>query len=225
MTACLRCPGGPCSRQWRCPACWSSAGVPQPPEYDPWADTISALSSYGPLDRVILVGLLAGLGVAHLVTAIGLRPVRPLARLVYAAGGLATVVVAAVPKVDSDTPPAHGVAAVIGFVGLAVWPAVAVLPLPHRAAPIRHWPEPPGMVRDRPWVLRPGVGCSATVLMLGFGLWLATQLTDDGSAGLAERFTAASEALWPLVVTLALFRHDSRPAAHPQRRATRRHPQ
>ncbi|MDG4788285.1 DUF998 domain-containing protein [Micromonospora sp. WMMD1102] len=192
---------------------WTVAAVRQPPGYDPWADMISALSSYRALDRLILVCLLAGLGVAHLVTAIGLRPVRLLARLVYAAGGLATVVVAGVPKVDSSTPPAHGVAAVVAFVGLAVWPAVAVLPLPHRAAPVRHWPEPPGTARDRPWVLRSGVGYATAVLMLGFGLWLATQLPDGELAGLAERFTAGSEALWPLVVALTLFRRGSRPTA------------
>lgn len=184
---------------------WTSAAVRQPPEYDPWADTISALSSYGLVDRQILIGCLAGLGVAHLVTAIGLRPVRLAGRLVYGLGGLATVLVAAVPKLDSATPPAHGIAAVVAFVALAAWPAAATLPVPPRRFPAwpRHRAVPPDP--DRPWVLRPAVGVTATVAMLGLGLWLALQLPGGGWAGLAERMIAGAEALWPLVVVSTLY--------------------
>ncbi|MDW5326084.1 DUF998 domain-containing protein [Plantactinospora sp. KLBMP9567] len=228
---------------------WTTATVRQPPGYDPWADTVSSLSSYGMLDRQILVGCLAGLGVAHLVTAVGLRPVRSGARTLYGIGGAATILVAAVPKTDSQTPPVHGIAAVVAFVALAAWPAVATLPVPrrdrngHRQGPPRHdrrgWAaprrspvdqaadrsgrhqghgirgEPPARARParqaaRPWVLRPAAGGAASLVMLGFGLWLALQLPDGDWAGLAERLIAGTEAVWPLVVVLTLFRRARR---------------
>ncbi|GAA3780474.1 hypothetical protein GCM10022225_80980 [Plantactinospora mayteni] len=203
---------------------WTSAAVRQPPGYDPWADTVSALSSYGMLDRQILVGCLAGLGVAHLVTAIGLRPVRTAARVVYGLGGVATILVAAVPKTDGQTPRVHGISAVVAFVALAAWPALATLPVPGRGrsghrqgasrqdrpggtAPRR---SPADQAADRPWVLRPAVGGAASLVMLGLGLWLALQLPDGGSAGLAERLIAGTEALWPLIVVSVLFRWTRR---------------
>ncbi|MFD0970272.1 DUF998 domain-containing protein [Plantactinospora endophytica] len=221
---------------------WTTAAVRQPPGYDPWGDTVSSLSSYGMMDRQILIGCLAGLGVAHLVTAIGLRPVRTAARVVYGIGGVATVLVAAVPKTDAETPPAHGIAAVVAFVALATWPAVAALPLPRRRHPDRH-PEAVAATgpsstdratdadsrnrdrdrkrdrnrdrdRDRPWVLRPVVGGTVSLVMLALGLWLALQLPDGALAGLAERLTAGTEALWPLVVVLTLFRRTRRHPAH-----------
>ncbi|MEO3818840.1 DUF998 domain-containing protein [Plantactinospora sp. B24E8] len=184
---------------------WTLAAVREPDGYDPVADTISLLSSYGPVDKLILVTCLAGLGLAHLVTAVGLRFVSLAGRLVYGLGGVATIVVAAVPKVDSVTPPAHGIAAVVAFVALAAWPAVAALtPGPRRTAPS------PGSRRtdrsDRPWVLRRPAGLVASGVMLGAGLWLARQLPDGPTAGLAERVAAGTEAVWPLVVVLVGLR-------------------
>jgi hypothetical protein len=194
---------------------WTTAALREPSGYDPLADTVSALSSYGMTDMVILMGCLAGLGLAHLITAIGLRPVRRIGRLVYGIGGAATILVAAVPKVDSHTPRVHGIAAVVGFVGLAAWPAAAVLPdLRHafrarnRARPAA--PDPATPSPDRPWVLRPTVGIVVTLTMLALGLWLALQLPDGGLAGLAERMTAGAEVIWPLIVVLTLFRRTRR---------------
>ncbi|MFY1671766.1 DUF998 domain-containing protein [Plantactinospora sp. WMMB334] len=195
---------------------WSLAAVRQPPGYDPVADTISQLSSYGVIDRLILVICLAGLGVAHLVTAVGLRFVPLAGRLVHGGGGVATVVVALVPKVDSVTPPVHGIAAVIAFVALATWPSVAALRWSHRPGrrtgrPRSHLPgrraerprsRPPVRRGGRPWPLRLPVAFAASAVLLGSGLWLALQLPDGPTAGLAERVTAGLEALWPLVVVL-----------------------
>ncbi|MBF9132669.1 DUF998 domain-containing protein [Plantactinospora sp. S1510] len=190
---------------------WTTAALRQPPGYDPLADTVSALSSYGMIDMVILMSCLAGLGLAHLITAIGLRPVPRIGRIVYGIGGAATILVAAVPKVDSHTPRVHGIAAVVGFVGLAAWPAAAVLPGIRRASRARDRADPaatPGP--DRPWVLRPAVGIAVALTMLGLGLWLALQLPDGGLAGLAERMTAGAEVIWPLVVVLTLLRRTRR---------------
>ncbi|MEE6261897.1 DUF998 domain-containing protein [Plantactinospora sonchi] len=198
---------------------WTLAAVREPDGYDPVSDTISLLSSYGPVDRLILITCLAGLGLAHLVTAIGLRFVPLAGRLVYGLGGLATIVVASVPKVDSVTPPAHGIAAVVGFVGLAAWPAAAALaPGPRRTAGTAQpasgqaagtqgaGTRAAGGRPGRPWVLRRPAGLVASAVMLGTGLWLALQLPDGPTAGLAERVTAGAEAIWPLVVVLVGLR-------------------
>ncbi|MFC6023206.1 DUF998 domain-containing protein [Plantactinospora solaniradicis] len=196
---------------------WTIAAVRQPPGYDWLGDTISSLSSYGMMDRLILTGCLAGLGLAHLVTAIGLRPVPLAARVLYGCGGVATVLVAAVPKLDGDsTPPAHGIAAVVAFVALAAWPGAAALAvIRRRRLRLRRAPPGSAAVRDLPWVLRPPVGFAASVIMLALGLWLALQLPDGGTAGLAERMTAGAEVVWPLVVVLTLVR---RTRHHPSER-------
>ncbi|ROT33279.1 DUF998 domain-containing protein [Micromonospora sp. HM5-17] len=180
---------------------WTLAAVRRPDGYDPVADTISVLASFGMVDRLILITCLAGLGVAHLVTALGLRVVPLVARAVYGLGGVATIVVASVPKVDSATPPAHGISAVVGFVALGLWPAVALLPRARRQSggTGRSGPVVP---RDRPWVLRPPAALAATGVMLGSGLWLALQLPDGATAGLAEGVTSGTEGLWPLTVVL-----------------------
>lgn len=198
---------------------WTTAALRQPPGYDPLADTVSALSSYGMIDMVILMSCLAGLGLAHLITAIGLRPVHRIGRIVYGIGGAATILVAAIPKVDSHTPQAHGLAAVVGFVGLAAWPAAAVLPDLRRAfrarSRARNRAAPATPPPDRPWVLRPTVGIVVALTMLALGLWLALQLPDGGLAGLAERMTAGAEVIWPLVVVLTLFRRSRRHPSAP----------
>ncbi len=199
---------------------WTVAAVRQPPGYDPIGDTISLLSSFGPVDRLIMIVCLAGLGLGHLVTAIGLRFVPLAGRLLYGCGGAATILVAAIPKVNSVTPPAHGIAAVVAFVALGAWPAATLLPIraaPPRPAnvrlPGRHRRDSSGLdllvpdrVGDRPWVLRPPAALGASVTMLGFGLWLALQLPHGATAGLAERMTAGTQVLWPLIVVLVGLR-------------------
>src|SRR5450830_1708514 len=84
---------------------WTLAGSRQQ-SFDAVGETITAL---------------AGTGIAHVVTAAGLRPVPRAARALQALGGAATVVVAALP-VDV-WPRAHGASAAVGFGALALWPA------------------------------------------------------------------------------------------------------
>ncbi|MEP7766216.1 DUF998 domain-containing protein [Sanguibacter sp. 26GB23] len=165
---------------------WTLAQAQQP-SFDPVRQTISDLATQASTAPWIMGTGLALTGVAHLVTAAGLRPVPRPARVLHALGGLATVAVAAFP---SDTHPgAHVVAASIGFGALATWPAWA-------------------RRRRATGVLRPAVATTASVVLLALlvvfllELW---QVTSDGSAtGLTERLVAGAQALWPLVVTLAL---------------------
>jgi hypothetical protein len=66
-------------------------------------------------------------------------------------------------------------------VALATWPALSGLPTP----PAGRW---------------------AAVVLLGLLGWLGVQLGRGEDLGLAERVAAAAQALWPLVVTVALRR-------------------
>ena len=129
---------------------------------------------------------LAITGVAHLVTAAGLRPVPRRARVLHAIGGAATLAVALLP-VDA-APQAHGVAAGIGFGALALWPALAAR-------------------RGATGILRPAVTVGASVALTGLLGWFVVELQGGGDlTGLSERAVAGAQAVWPLVVVVALRR-------------------
>jgi len=166
---------------------WTLAASQQP-SFDAVRETISALAASGATAPWIMSAALAGTGIAHIVTAAGLRPVPRAARALHALGGAATVVVAALP-VDV-WPQAHGAAAVVAFGALAVWPAFA-------------WR------RGGSGVLRPVVAAGAATALVGLLALFVAELqgwTPDGGAatGLAERAAAGAQALWPLVVVVAL---------------------
>lgn len=166
---------------------WTLAGSRQQ-SFDAVGETISALAASGATAPWIMSAALAGTGIAHLVTAAGLRPVPRAARALHALGGAAMVVVAALP-VDV-WPQAHGVAAAVGFGALALWPACA-------------W------VRGGSGVLRPVVAAGVATSLVGLLALFVAELQgltpDSGAAtGLAERSLAGAQALWPLVVVVAL---------------------
>ena len=169
---------------------WTLAAALQGPGFDQVRDTISALATQSmQAPEVMTVGLaLTGLG--HLATAAALRPARARGRVVLAVGGLATVVVSALP-VDS-APRAHGVAAAVGFGAHSLWPALAAR-------------------RGGPGPLRPAVGIAASGALLALLTWFVVELQgvgpDGGAAtGLAERAVAGAQSVWPLVVVLGLLR-------------------
>jgi len=165
---------------------WTVAARLQPAGYSPVRDTISALAGLGATDRWVMTLGLAGLGICHLVTALGLRPAAGTGRLLLAAGGVATVLVAAFPVPRTGTSDVHGAVAGIGFVTLALWPALA-------------WRRD----RSAPWVLRPTVSIVAAAVLVGLLGWFVVELYRDGPwIGVTERLVAGAQALWPLVVAL-----------------------
>lgn len=154
--------------------------------FDPVTETISALAVATRTAPQVLGVALAVTGVAHVVTSIGLRPLRPLARGVLALGGVATLAVGLLP-VDLHPVP-HGVAAGIGFGALALWPALML--------------RRDGSTVERPL---PALGLTAvlTALVVVFVLYLAS---GTGPIGLTERLAAGAQSLTPLIVLLALRR-------------------
>jgi hypothetical protein len=168
---------------------WTLAASRQE-SFDGVRETISALATSAVASPAIMTAGLALTGVAHVVTAAGLRPIPRPGRALHALGGAATLVVALLP-VDR-WPQAHGVAAGVGFVALALWPAAS-------------WR------RGAPGVEGPRVALTAAgallVLLAVFVAELQALTPDEGAAtGLTERLVAGAQALWPLVVVVALRR-------------------
>jgi len=169
---------------------WSLAAARQPAGYSSVRDTISALAGLAARDRWVMTIGLAGLGVCHIVTAVGLRPAAGAGRLLLAIGGMATVLVAVFPVPPVGASDIHRLVAGVGFVTLGLWPALA-------------WRRG----RSVPWGLRPLVSIGAAAALLGLLGWFAVELYGDGPrVGLTERFLAGAQALWPLVAVLTARR-------------------
>jgi hypothetical membrane protein len=166
---------------------WTLAGARQPAGYDPIRDTISALAAQGATDRWVMTSALVGLGACHIITAAGLGPARLLGRVALAAGGTATLLVAAFPQSAQGNSTAHSITATLAFLSIGAWPLLA--------GRRRHW---------APLLIR-GTSAAAAATMLGLVMWFAFGLDGD-HRGLGERIAAAAEALWPLAVVLTTRR-------------------
>ena len=167
---------------------WRLAAARQP-SFDPARQTISALAATTATEPWIMTTGLAVTGAAHVMTAAGLRPVPAPARVLHAVGGTAMLAVAVLPNDVHRR--AHRVAAGIGFGALAVWPALAGR-------------------RGATGVLAPAATVGASAALVGTLGWFVRELQGDSDAtGLSERVLAGAEALWPLVVVVALRRTRS----------------
>jgi hypothetical membrane protein len=166
---------------------WTLAAHRQPGGFDGTVETISALAAVDATDRWVMTAALLGVGICHVVTALGLTEAAVAGRLVLGLGGVATALVAAFPLPAVGDSPAHAVSAAIAFGALALWPAVAWS---------RREPVPP--------TLRPVVSIGAAVVLAALVAWFAVTLTTGGPVGLTERVAAAAQACWPLIVVSSL---------------------
>ncbi|MEU8330810.1 DUF998 domain-containing protein [Micromonospora sp. NPDC048839] len=187
---------------------WTLAQAAQPDGFDPVRQTISALTATGADHRWIMTIGLAGLGLCHLMTALGLVTAAPAGRGLLALGGLATLVLVAFPQRPGDGSTIHVVAAGVAFVALAVWPALAV---PRRAASPgrddRHSPDGSAPSGPAHWI-----PLAVTAVLLGLLGWFAVELFTDGALiGLTERSLAAAETAVPLAAVLTALAAQRRP--------------
>lgn len=178
---------------------WTVAGAVQPADYSPVRQTVSVLAGHGGTHRWIMTWALVSVACCHLVTAAGLRVLRPGARVGLVVAGLAALGVAACPEPAHGSTPQHLAFTAVGAVTIAVWPAFATP---------REWGGP-GM----PGVLSARGAALATAAFLTLLLWLFAETRDLGALGLAERLSSGVQTTWPLVVGVAAHRAGARIAA------------
>lgn len=142
-----------------------------------------------------MTAALTGVGLCHVVTALAMRPAATAGRVVLAAGGVATLVAAAVPlPADESGSTVHGLAAGTAFLALAAWPALAI----RRSA-------------SAPAVLRPAVALPVAAVLLGLVAWFGAELAADrGRVGLSERVAAGAQAVWPAAAVVLVRRSRRR---------------
>jgi predicted phosphodiesterase/hypothetical membrane protein len=165
---------------------WTWAAAVQPGGFDGGDESISALAASATPHRWIMTTALVLTGLAHLVTAWALVPARRDGRLVLAAGGVATVAVAAFALPSrTGSSSLHTAVATLSFVLLAVWPWFAA--------------RPDGPVALQRRVARPAAGVLA-VAVASLAIGLGTT-----GFGVHERVVAFATAAWPLVTAVSTW--------------------
>ncbi|WP_433217144.1 DUF998 domain-containing protein [Dactylosporangium sp. CS-047395] len=167
---------------------WTLAAALQRGGFDSLHETISALAARDADRRWVMTLALVGVGLCHLVTARGLRPIALPARVMLGVGGVATVLVAAFPMPAGGTSAPHQSAATVAFACLALWPA---LWRQAGSEPVR----PPARVM-----------IPAALVLAALVLVFTVALGTGVLVGLAERLAAGAQAVWPLATVLMLRR-------------------
>jgi hypothetical membrane protein len=161
----------------------------QPPSFNWLASTVSTLTERQAADPWVMTAAFALTGACEVATALALRPAATPGRLILAAAGAASVLVAANPEHVGGSP-VHGLWAGVAFIALIAWPAGA-------------WRRGPSV----PWGLRPAASVAAVVTLLAVFSCYYLELRAKGElTGLAERVMGAAEVAWPLAVVLSCRR-------------------
>lgn len=165
------------------------------PGFDPVRQTISELAATDAPTQVFMTLMFVLTGVCHLVTAAFAPGLWVPGRIALGLAGIALFAVAAFPLPAEGSSPEHRLAAMSGFVLLALWPVLSMR-----------------LGRQYPWLLRPA-GAVLSTLVVGATCvafaWIEAQ-PDATLVGLAERVAAYLESAWPAVVVLVLWRHQRR---------------
>ena len=169
-------------------AAWSVADVLQPRSYSPMRQTVSVLSGYAGTDRWIVTGALYVVGVAYLLTAVGMSGLAAAARVVLLVAGAAAIGIAAFPEPVQGTNRDHAICTAIGAIAIAAWPAIAARQESVLAA----------VGRRKTF--------AAIAVSLGLLVWTAAETRNGAQLGLAERLSSDLQVCWPFVVALMLRR-------------------
>jgi hypothetical protein len=165
----------------------------QPSSFNWLASTVSTLTERGAADPWVTRAAFAVTGACEMATALALRPAATPGRLILAAAGAASVLVAANPE-HAGGSLTHGLWAAVTFTALIAWPTGA-------------WRRGPSV----PWGLRSPVSAAAVGTLLALLAWYLTELViKGGMTGLAERVMGVAEVGWPLAVVVSCRRPAQR---------------
>ena len=166
----------------------------QPASYNPVRDTISALAAQGATDSWVMTSALAGVGFCYLITSLGLQPARRAGRVLLAAGGTATLLIATFRQPHHGYSLLHELAVIAAALTCCTWPLFAS----HRLHPALLLTRVPSI--------------AATGILLGLAAWYALE-SHSAVLGLAERCAAAAPPLWLLAVVVTSRRALTQRAA------------
>src|SRR5215831_61371 len=148
----------------------TAAAKLQPPKFDAFNNTVSALAGEGASYGWVMTLTFAVVGLSDVLTGLALRVAALRGRLVLMGAGVAGAGVAAFPTHLGGSS-VHAVWAGIGFAGIILWPVFTM-----RRGP------------DVPWALRPSTCLSATVTLSAVTVWFAAEQAAHGThMGMAER--------------------------------------
>ncbi len=174
---------------------WALAARLQPEGFDSTTQTISALAGADATRPWVMTTALVGVGFSQIGTAVAIRPVARAGRILFGAGGVCTLLVAANPlPTAGQSAPVHAVVAAGSFAALAAWPLLS-------------WQ---GRTSSA-WALRPTVAIAAgSALAMATGWFFAAVVTDAPKVGLAERGAAVALNLWPLAAAASIWKAQRR---------------
>lgn len=168
---------------------WTIAARLQPEGFDPVSQTISELAGDDASHQWVMTTAIIGTGLAQIATAVALRPAARPGRILLAAGGAFTVLIALNPlPAGGSGSTAHAVVAAGSFGALAAWPFAS-------------WRSGESI----PWGLRRAVALTAGLSLVGATAWFFHgALTESANVGLVERVDALLLNLWPLAVAASI---------------------
>jgi hypothetical membrane protein len=173
---------------------WLVAGALQPASYSPVRQTVSVMAGHAGTDPWIMTGALFLVGACNLVSAAGLRGLRPAARVLLVVAGMASTGIAACPEPVHGSTPQHLAWTALGAVMITAWPAFAV-----------------GRGSPRPLLLTARASVVVTAVFVVLLGWLVIQTQGGSVLGLAERLTSSIDICWPFIIALVLWRSTSGP--------------
>jgi hypothetical protein len=159
--------------------------------FDPVSQTISELAALTAPTFVFVTTVFLCTAVCHTITALFSPGIGIPGRVALGLAGCATFAVGLfpLPSIEGTSIP-HRIAAIIGFILLAIWP---VLGMRFR--------------RDFPWVIRPWAAVGGTLVMGALCFWFLGVWSNPslGYVGLVERLAANLEVTWPALVVIGLY--------------------
>jgi hypothetical membrane protein len=168
---------------------WLVADALQPASYSPMRDTVSELAGQTGTDHWVMTVALFLAGGCYLLTAASLAGIRRCARVLLIIAGVAVIGIATSPEPASGPTARHLAWTVLGAITITVWPVFVA----RRGS-------------ARPQILSVSGSVAVTVAFVTLLAWFFAEAQGGSMLGLAERVTTSVEALWPLVVAVALRR-------------------